>query len=345
TIENYAVIKQALIGHGYTFRSDTDTEVIVQLIEYIIAQNACSLYEAVLQATKEIVGAYAIAVIAKDNPDQIIAARRSSPLVIGIGNDFYCLASDATPIVEYTKKVVYLEDGEIAIINRNEPLKIMTEQNVESKINICKLRMSISELEKGGYPHFMLKEIFEQPKTLLDCLSGRVSIDGKNISISGIIDNKEKFLRAERVIIVACGTSWHAGLIGKHLIEDFCRIPVTVEYASEFRYSNPVITDRDILIAISQSGETADTLAALELAKSRGAFVFGICNVIGSSIPRATDSGCYIHVGPEIGVASTKAFTGQVTVLAMVARTVGQLRETVSKQTFEQVATDLRRIP
>ncbi|MBP3455209.1 MAG: glutamine--fructose-6-phosphate transaminase (isomerizing) [Alistipes sp.] len=345
TIENYAVIKQALISHGYTFRSDTDTEVIVQLIEYIIEQNSCSLYEAVLQATKEIVGAYAIAVIAKDNPDQIIAARRSSPLVIGIGNDFYCLASDATPIVEYTKKVVYLEDGEIAVINRNEPLKIMTGDNVEAKINICKLRMSISELEKGGYPHFMLKEIFEQPKTLLDCLSGRVSIDGKNVSISGIIDNRERFLRAERIIIVACGTSWHAGLIGKHLIEDFCRIPVSVEYASEFRYSNPVITDRDILIAISQSGETADTLAALELAKSRGAFVFGICNVIGSSIPRATDSGCYIHVGPEIGVASTKAFTGQVTVLAMVALAIGQLRGTVSQQTYEQVATDLRRIP
>ena len=345
TIENYAVIKQALMGHGYTFRSDTDTEVIVQLIEYIIAQNSCSLYEAVLQATKEIVGAYAIAVIAKDNPDQIIAARRSSPLVIGIGNDFYCLASDATPIVEYTKKVVYLEDGEIAIINRDQPLKIMTGENVESKINICKLRMSISELEKGGYPHFMLKEIFEQPKTLLDCLSGRVSIDGKNVSISGIIDHKERFMRADRIIIVACGTSWHAGLIGKHLIEDFCRIPVTVEYASEFRYSNPVITDRDVLIAISQSGETADTLAALELAKSRGAFVFGICNVIGSSIPRATDSGCYIHVGPEIGVASTKAFTGQVTVLAMVALAVGRLRETISQETYEQVATDLRRIP
>ncbi len=272
----------------------------MQLIEYIMEQNACSLYEAVLQATKEIVGAYAIAVIDKDNPDQIIAARRSSPLVIGIGNDFYYLASDATPIVEYTKKVVYLEDGEIAIINRDQPLRIMTEENVESKINICKLKMSISELEKGGYPHFMLKEIFEQPKTLLDCLSGRVSLDGKHVAISGIIDNKERFLRAERVIIVACGTSWHAGLIGKHLIEDFCRIPVVVEYASEFRYSNPVVTDRDILIAISQSGETADTLAALELAKSHGAFVFGICNVIGSSITRATHSGCYIHVGPSL---------------------------------------------
>ncbi len=345
TIENYAVIKQALTGHGYTFRSDTDTEVIVQLIEYIMEQNACSLYEAVLQATKEIVGAYAIAVIDKDNPDQIIAARRSSPLVIGIGNDFYYLASDATPIVEYTKKVVYLEDGEIAIINRDQPLRIMTEENVESKINICKLKMSISELEKGGYPHFMLKEIFEQPKTLLDCLSGRVSLDGKHVAISGIIDNKERFLRAERVIIVACGTSWHAGLIGKHLIEDFCRIPVVVEYASEFRYSNPVVTDRDILIAISQSGETADTLAALELAKSHGAFVFGICNVIGSSIPRATHSGCYIHVGPEIGVASTKAFTGQVTVLAMIALVVGKLRGTIDEDKYELVAGDLRRVP
>ena len=347
-LEHYAEDKDTCgtVGiAGYTFRSDTDTEVIVQLIEYIMEQNACSLYEAVLQATKEIVGAYAIAVIDKDNPDQIIAARRSSPLVIGIGNDFYYLASDATPIVEYTKKVVYLEDGEIAIINRDQPLRIMTEENVESKINICKLKMSISELEKGGYPHFMLKEIFEQPKTLLDCLSGRVSLDGKHVAISGIIDNKERFLRAERVIIVACGTSWHAGLIGKHLIEDFCRIPVVVEYASEFRYSNPVVTDRDILIAISQSGETADTLAALELAKSHGAFVFGICNVIGSSIPRATHSGCYIHVGPEIGVASTKAFTGQVTVLAMIALVVGKLRGTIDEDKYELVAGDLRRVP
>ena len=346
TIENYNVLKQALAKHGYTFRSDTDTEVLVQLIEYIKESSHCSLFEAVQEATHQIIGAYAIAVIDRENPDQIIAARKSSPLVIGIsGTEEYFLASDATPIIEYTDKVVYLNDGEIAIINRGEKLRIVNIDNNESKINITKLKMSISELEKGGYPHFMLKEIFEQPKTLTDCISGRVSVDGEHLVISGILDNRERFLKAHRIIIVACGTSWHAGLIGKHLIEDFCRIPVEVEYASEFRYRNPVVTADDILIAISQSGETADTLAALELAKAQGAFIFGICNVIGSSIPRATHSGCYIHVGPEIGVASTKAFTGQVTVLAMVAMAVGQLRGTISREQFLTVTRDLRRVP
>ncbi len=346
TIENYNVLKVALLKHGYKFVSETDTEVIVQLIEYIRDQNECSLFDAVKEATKQIVGAYAIAVIDKNNPNQIIAARQSSPLVIGVGEDEYFLASDATPIIEYTNKVVYLNDGEIAIINRGEPLHVFDIKGKgESSINITELKMSIDELEKGGYPHFMLKEIFEQPKTLADCISGRISSNGKKVTLSGVIENKEKFLNAQRIIIVACGTSWHAGLIGKHLIEDYCRIPVEVEYASEFRYRNPVVTDKDVLIALSQSGETADTLAALELAKAKGAFVFGICNVIGSSIPRATHSGCYIHVGPEIGVASTKAFTGQVTVLAMLAILVGQMKGTVSDETVEKVASDIRRIP
>lgn len=346
TIENYNVLKVALLKHGYKFVSETDTEVIVQLIEYIRDQNKCSLFDAVKEATKQIVGAYAIAVIDKNNPNQIIAARQSSPLVIGVGEDEYFLASDATPIIEYTNKVVYLNDGEIAIINRGEPLHVFDIKGKgESNINITELKMSIDELEKGGYPHFMLKEIFEQPKTLADCISGRISSNGKKVTLSGVIENKDKFLNAQRIIIVACGTSWHAGLIGKHLIEDYCRIPVEVEYASEFRYRNPVVTDNDVLIALSQSGETADTLAALELAKAKGAFVFGICNVIGSSIPRATHSGCYIHVGPEIGVASTKAFTGQVTVLAMLAILVGQMKGTVSDETVEKVASDIRRVP
>lgn len=346
TIENYNVLKVALLKHDYKFVSETDTEVIVQLIEYIRDQNKCSLFDAVKEATKQIVGAYAIAVIDKNNPNQIIAARQSSPLVIGVGEDEYFLASDATPIIEYTNKVVYLNDGEIAIINRGEPLHVFDIKGKgESNINITELKMSIDELEKGGYPHFMLKEIFEQPKTLADCISGRISSNGKKVTLSGVIENKDKFLNAQRIIIVACGTSWHAGLIGKHLIEDYCRIPVEVEYASEFRYRNPVVTDKDVLIALSQSGETADTLAALELAKAKGAFVFGICNVIGSSIPRATHSGCYIHVGPEIGVASTKAFTGQVTVLAMLAILVGQMKGTVSDETVEKVASDIRRVP
>ncbi len=346
TIENYNVLKEALVAQGYEFVSETDTEVAVQLIEYIKTKNNCSLFEAVREATHQIVGAYAIAVIDRNNPDEIIAARQSSPLVIGVGEEEYFLASDATPIIEYTNKVIYLNDGDIAIINRNEGLHIFAADSpVESEICITELKMSIDELEKGGYPHFMLKEIFEQPRTLTDCISGRIAADGKSIVLSGVVEHKEKFLNAKRIIIVACGTSWHAALIGKHLIEDFCRIPVVVEYASEFRYSNPVVSEDDVLIALSQSGETADTLAALELAKSRGAFVFGICNVIGSSIPRATHSGCYIHVGPEIGVASTKAFTGQVTVLAMMSLLIGQMKGLVSNETLESVASDIRRVP
>ncbi len=346
TIENYTVLKEALSQQGFNFVSQTDTEVVVQLIEYIMDNNHCTLFEAVAEATKRVVGAYAIAVIDRQNPRQIVAARQSSPLVIGIGEGEYFLASDATPIIEYTNKVVYLNDGEIAVIEPDKELKVYDSNAIgKNKIEITELQMSIEQLEKGGYPHFMLKEIFEQPRTLADCISGRITADGKRVVLSGVIENRSKFLKTNRIIIVACGTSWHAALIGKHLIEEYCRIPVVVEYASEFRYSNPVVNKGDILIALSQSGETADTLAALELAKQRGAFVFGICNVIGSSIPRATHSGCYIHVGPEIGVASTKAFTGQVTVLAMMALLIGQMKGTVTNQTVEKIATDIRRIP
>lgn len=345
TIENYTVVKKALEQHGYAFRSETDTEVVVQLIDYIRTDTGCMLFEAVREACHQIVGAYAIAVIDRRNPNQIVVARKSSPLVIGVGDGEYFIASDATPIVEYTNRVVYLNDDEIAVINRGESLHVFNMDNKESKVNIQKLRMSISELEKGGYPHFMLKEIFEQPRTLRDCIRGRVSADGKHVVLSGVLDNKERFLDAHRILIVACGTSWHAALIGKHLFEDMCRIPVEVEYASEFRYRNPVVSDKDVLIAMSQSGETADTLAAVELARKAGAFVFGICNVVGSSIARATDSGAYIHVGPEIGVASTKAFTGQVTVMAMLALAVGRERGTVTEAYYNEVSAALLHLP
>ena len=333
-IENYAVLKEALKANGYTFKSDTDTEVIVQLIEYIRSVNQCSLLEAVRQALKELVGAYAIAIIEKGNKTNIIAARKSSPLVVGIGEDEFFLASDATPIIEYTDKVVYLNDGEIADISLEKGLKVVDIDNNEAKIDIKQLQMSISELEKGGYPHFMLKEIFEQPRSVVDAIRGRINVEMTNVVLSGVIDNKDKFLNAKRIIIVACGTSWHAALIGEYLIEEMCRIPVEVEYASEFRYRNPVIDKDDVVIAMSQSGETADTLAAIELARNSGTFIFGICNVVGSSIARATDSGAYIHVGPEIGVASTKAFTGQVTVLMMLALTLGYQKGTILQEFY-----------
>ena len=344
-IENYAVLKEALKAGGYTFKSDTDTEVIVQLIEYIRNVNHCSLLEAVRQALKELVGAYAIAVIEKGDKTRIIAARKSSPLVVGIGQDEFFLASDATPIIEYTDKVVYLNDGEIADISLEKGLKVVDIDNNEAKIDIKQLQMSISELEKGCYPHFMLKEIFEQPKTIVDAIRGRINVEMTNVVLSGVIDNKDKFLNAKRIIIVACGTSWHAALIGEYLIEEMCRIPVEVEYASEFRYRNPVIDRDDVVIAMSQSGETADTLAAIELAKSKGAFIFGICNVVGSSISRATDSGAYIHVGPEIGVASTKAFTGQVTVLMMLALTLGHQKGTLSREFYLDKIKHLCQLP
>lgn len=345
TIENYKLLKDALVQHGCKFHSDTDTEVLVQLIEYIRLSNECSLLSAVRQALQQVVGAYSIAVVAKDDPDTIIAARQSSPLVIGIGENEFFLASDATPFVEYTKECVYLKDGEIAEIKRGEPLRITDLNNVESEIDVTTLKMSISQLEKGGYPHFMLKEIFEQPNTLRDCIRGRVVENGRRIIINGVNDNKEKFLNAKRIVIVACGTSWHAGLLGRYLLQDMCRIPVMVEYASEFRYSNPVIYKDDIVIAISQSGETADTLAAVQIARDAGAFVFGISNVVGSSIPRETYSGCYIHVGPEIGVASTKAFTGQVMVLTLLALAIAQLRGTMTEDEIAEVGRGVMRIP
>lgn len=344
-IENYGVLKEMLAEKGYNFRSETDTEVLVQFIEYLHTENKCTLFEAVQAALNQVIGAYAIAVLDKDNTDEIIAARKSSPLVVGIGDGEYFLASDATPIVEYVKDVVYLNDGEIAVLNRKKPLKVVNLNNIESKIDVRKLEMNISELEKGGYPHFMLKEIFEQPRTIIDCIRGRINLEGTDVILSGILDNKDKFLDARRIIFVACGTSWHAGMIGEYLFEDLCGIEVKVEYASEFRYRNPVIHPDDVVIAISQSGETADTLAAVELAKSKGAFVYGICNVVGSSIARATHSGTYIHVGPEIGVASTKAFTGQVTVLVMMAMMIAKMKELIEEDKYREVLRGLLNLP
>ena len=344
-IENYAVLKEKLQAKGYTFKSSTDTEVLVQLIEYMKVTNHLDLLTAVQLALREVIGAYAIAVLEKDRPDEIIAARKSSPLVVGIGEDEFFLASDATPIVEYTDKVVYLEDEEIAVIHRGKELKVVNLNNVEMTPEVTKVELNLGQLEKGGYPHFMLKEIFEQPDCIHDCMRGRVNVEGTSVVLSAVIDYKERLLKAKRFIIVACGTSWHAGLIGKHLIESFCRIPVEVEYASEFRYRDPVIGEDDVVIAISQSGETADTLAAVELAKSRGAFIYGICNAIGSSIPRATHTGSYIHVGPEIGVASTKAFTGPVTVLTMLALTLAREKQTIDEAHFLSVVRELNFIP
>ena len=344
-IENYAVLKEGLKQKGYKFQSETDTEVLVQLIEYVKVSNEIDTTTAVQLALKQVVGAYAIAVIEKQNPDIIIAARKSSPLVVGVGEGEFFVASDASPIIEYTNKVIYLEDEEIAVISRHEQPKIMSLTNVEKTPQITQLEMSLSELEKGGYPYFMLKEIFEQTRTLRDCMRGRINVDYNNVALSGIIDNKEKFINARRIIILACGTSWHAGLIGEYLIEEFCRIPVEVEYSSEFRYRNPVIYPDDVVIAISQSGETADTLAAIELAKKTGAFVYGICNVVGSSIPRSTHSGSYTHVGPEIGVASTKAFTAQVLVLIMMALNIGKEKNTISQEQYERILNELNKIP
>lgn len=344
-IENYSVLKDKLQKKGYTFRSTTDTEVLVQLIEYFKVTNNLDLLTAVQLALHEVIGAYAIAVLDRNNPEEIIAARKSSPLVVGIGEDEFFLASDATPIVEYTDKVVYLEDEEIAVIKRGEALKVVNLNNVLMKTEVKTVELNLGQLEKGGYPHFMLKEIFEQPDCIMDCMRGRINVEGTSVVLSAVIDFKERLLKARRFIIVACGTSWHAALIGKHLIESFCRIPVEVEYASEFRYRDPVIYSDDIVIAISQSGETADTLAAVELAKSRGAFIYGICNAIGSSIPRATDTGSYIHVGPEIGVASTKAFTGQVTVLTMLALTLAKEKQSIGEEEFLHIVKELNHIP
>ena len=344
-IENYAVLKEGLQAQGYTFHSQTDTEVLVQLIEYVKKSNKVDLTKAVQLALNQVIGAYAIAVIEKNQPDVIVAARKGSPLVVGIGEDEFFLASDATPIIEYTNQVVYIGDEEIVTLQRGKQLKIRTIGDAEKTPEIKKLELTLSQLEKGGYPHFMIKEINEQPKTLSDSMRGRVSHEENEIKLSGFIDNKEKFMNASRIIITACGTSWHAGLIGKYAIEEFARIPVEVEYSSEFRYRKPVIHKDDIVIAISQSGETADTLAAVELAKSQGAFIFGICNVVGSSIPRNTDSGCYTHAGPEIGVASTKAFTAQVTVLTMLALLIGKEKGTLDKDQYKSIVSELGLIP
>jgi glucosamine--fructose-6-phosphate aminotransferase (isomerizing) len=344
-IENYAVLKEQLVQKGYHFQSSTDTEVLVQLIEYVKELNHVDLCTAIQLALGQVVGAYAIAVIEKGDPDMMIAARKSSPLVLGIGQDEFFIASDASPIIEYTNKVIFLEDEEIAIVRRHEQPKIVTIGNVEKTREIIQLEMSLGQLEKGGYPHFMLKEIFEQPRTLRDCMRGRVNVECNNVVLSGIIDNKERFVNVKRIIILACGTSWHAGLIGEYLFEEFCRIPVEVEYSSEFRYRNPVIYPDDVIIAISQSGETADTLAAIEMAKEAGAFVYGICNVVGASIPRNTHSGSYTHVGPEIGVASTKAFTAQLLVLSMMALCIAREKKTLDENRFFGLLRELDAIP
>ena len=344
-IENYADLKEKLKAKGVTFRSDTDTEVLVQLVEYIMERKELDLLTAVQVALYQVIGAYAIAIIDKRHPDQIIAARKQSPLVVGIGDDEFFLGSDASPIVEYTDKVVYLEDGNIAVLKRGEDLKVVSILGEEQELVVKKVDINLGQLEKGGFAHFMLKEIFEQPECLTNCMRGRVNVDTDNVVLSAVIDYKQQLLNAKRFIIVACGTSWHAGLIGKQMIEQLCRIPVEVEYASEFRYRNPVITKEDVVIAISQSGETADTLAAVQLAKEAGAFIYGICNAIGSSIPRATDTGSYIHVGPEIGVASTKAFTGQVTVLTMLALALAKEKGTISNDDYMHIVKELHEIP
>ncbi|MEG1497958.1 MAG: glutamine--fructose-6-phosphate transaminase (isomerizing) [Bacteroidales bacterium] len=348
-IENYATIKEELIKQGRSFCSDTDTEVLVQLIDYIRMNSHISLVEAVHQALSQIVGAYAIAIVSKQDPRMLIAARKGSPLVIGIGENEFLIASDATPIVEYTKNVVYLEDEEIAVmqIQNSEPprLEITNLKNVKKTPLIQTLEMNLNMLEKDGYDHFMIKEIYEQPKTIRDSLRGRINVDRNQVALSGIIDYKEKFLKARRIIIVACGTSWHAGLVGEYLIEELARIPVEVEYASEFRYRHPLIYADDVIIAISQSGETADTLAAVQLAKEHGAFVYGICNVVGASIPRATHSGTYTHAGPEIGVASTKAFTAQVCVLILIALSLAKEKKTIDNEKFTRIVNELHDLP
>ena len=343
-IENYAALKQHLQRQGHTFHSDTDTEVFVNLIEEIQKQNTCSLEEAVRLALHEVVGAYAIVVLSKDAPNQLIAARKGSPMVIGIGEGEFFIASDATPIIEYTNEVVYVNDYEIAVI-RDGQLEIRSKEDVSQTPYIQHLEMELESIEKGGYEHFMLKEIFEQPRSIMDSMRGRLELEAGHLNMGGIRAYEQKFVNAQRIIIVACGTSWHAGLVAEYLIEDLARIPVEVEYASEFRYRNPIITERDIVIAISQSGETADTLAAIELAKSKGATIFGVCNVVGSSIARATDAGAYTHAGPEIGVASTKAFTAQVTVLTLLAMIMGQKRGTITDTKLRELMVELETIP
>ena len=344
-IENYASLKNNLIDKGVTFRSDTDTEVLVQLVEYVQEKKNVDLLTAVQLSLHMVIGAYAIAILDRRHPDTIIAARKQSPLVVGVGDNEYFIGSDASPIIEYTDQVVYLDDGNIAVLKRGEDLKIYNMNNREISPEIKTVDLNLGQIEKGGYPHFMLKEIFEQPECITNCMRGRINVEADNVTLSAVIDHKKRLLNAKRIVIVACGTSWHAGLIGKQIIESLCRIPVEVEYASEFRYRHPVVSADDVVIAISQSGETADTLAAVELAKNAGAFIYGICNAIGSSIPRATDTGSYIHVGPEIGVASTKAFTGQITVLTMLALALAREKESVPMADYHAIVRELSRIP
>ncbi|MBC5994202.1 glutamine--fructose-6-phosphate transaminase (isomerizing) [Pontibacter cellulosilyticus] len=343
-IENYGALKTLLQEKGHTFKSDTDSEVFINLIEDIRVNNNCTLPEAVRLAMHEVVGAYAIVVLSKEDQNQLIAARKGSPLVVGVGKDEYFLASDATPIIEYTNDVIYVNDYELVVIKDGE-LEIRTKEDVKQTPYVHRLEMELESIEKGGYEHFMLKEIYEQPRSILDSMRGRLVAESSHLMMSGVREYENKLANADRIIIVACGTSWHAGLVAEYLIEDLARIPVEVEYASEFRYRNPIITEKDIVIAISQSGETADTLAAIELAKSKGATIFGICNVVGSSIARATDAGAYTHAGPEIGVASTKAFTAQVTVLTLIAMILGSKRGTLETTKLHQLMAELESIP
>ncbi len=347
-IENYDTLKKELIKRGYSFKSDTDTEVLVNLIEEVKKEENCKLGKAVQLALTQVVGAYAIAVFDKTKPNEIVVARLGSPIAIGIGKDFeeFFVASDASPFIEFTKDAIYLEDEEMAIIKLERGVKvrkIKDDSLVDAKIQ--ELQLSLEQIEKGGYDHFMLKEIYEQPKAIIDTYRGRMLADEGIIKMAGIDDHIEKFLNADRIIIVACGTSWHAGLVGEYLFEDMARVPVEVEYASEFRYRNPIITSKDVVIAISQSGETADTLAAIKLAKSKGAFVFGVCNVVGSSIARETHAGAYTHAGPEIGVASTKAFTTQITILSLIALKLAKKRGTLSQTAFHMYLQELQLIP
>lgn len=344
-IENYDSIKAELTGRGYTFHSDTDTEVLVNLIEEIMLEDKLSLEDAVRLALNEVVGAYAIVVLDRTNPNHLIAARKGSPLVIGIGEGEFYIASDATPIIEYTKNVVYLDDQEYACVNRDGSYVIKNLSNVEKTHAVQKLEMSLEAIEKSGFEHFMLKEIFEQPKALEDSLRGRMNANQGWIKLGGLSEYMARIEKAERILVTACGTSWHSGLIGEYLIEDLARVPVEVEYASEFRYRNPIIHERDVVLAISQSGETADTLAAIELAKERQALIYGICNVIGSSIARASHAGSYTHAGPEIGVASTKAFSTQVAILTLIALQVAQQKGTISESRLRQILVELEHIP
>ncbi len=343
-IENYSSLKQELLNKGHRFTSETDTEVLIHFIEDIQENNHCSLDEAVRLALTKVVGAYAIVIMSVENPDLLIAARKGSPLVIGVGKDEYFIASDATPIIEYTNEVVYLNDFEIAIIDGGK-LKIKTIEDAPMTPYIQKLEMELETIEKGGFDHFMLKEIFEQPRSIKDCLRGRLDSQSGRLVLGGIREYVNKLANADRIIIIACGTSWHAGLVAEYMFEEFCRIPVEVEYASEFRYRNPVLREGDMVIAISQSGETADTLAAIELAKSKGATIFGVCNVVGSSIARASHAGSYTHAGPEIGVASTKAFTAQLTVLSMICLIVAQKKGTITDQKFHEMLVELENLP